>query len=282
MRRDWKQEARIAIDELKGVNHGDREREMQSIARSLSGHNDTSALRRSIFAFEFLMHMKGARPAAYESLKEAPLSVVSAIARWHAFDPPKALAVADDWAKGIGTFKSITADMKAARPKGFAGKTGSVFEKAYLAAAEPLVAEAVWSLSQVALLSPQTQVKDPSTGQAIDFLFDAKSPEAGKPRQVVVLVVGPYNNRKIYATRCAEWVMKAWGLALLYDRVVLALPDGTSLDEYSRRNANVARKAKERFAGSQVSTLLPRVDVVHIEVDPLEPADHEALDKLII
>jgi hypothetical protein len=223
--------------------------------------------------------LKSARPAAYESLKEAPLSVVSVIARWHAFDPPKALAVADDWAKGIGTFKSITAEMKAARPGGFAGKTGNLFEKAYLAA-KPVVVAAVRSLSEVILSSPQTQVKDSHTGQAIDFLFDAKSPEGGTPRQVAVLVVGPYNNRKIYATRCAEWVMKAWGLALLYDRVVLALPDGTSLDEYSRRSANVARTVTERFAGSKVSTEPPRVDVVHIEVDPLEPADHAALAKL--
>jgi hypothetical protein len=82
-----------------------------------------------------------------------------------------------------------------------------------------------------------------------------------------VLVVGPYNNRKIYASRCAEWVTKAWGLALLYDRVVLALPDGVSLVEYSRRSANIARTANERFAGSQVA----RADVVHIEVDPLDP-----------
>ena len=67
---------------------------------------------------------------------------------------------------------------------------------------------------------------------------------------------------------------------MLYDRVVLALPDGATLDEYSRRSANIARTVDERFAGSEVSTLLPRVDVVHIEVNPLEPTDHEGLAKL--
>ena len=285
MRRDWKEDARVAIGELQHVGHGEREREMQAIARRLGGHKDASGLRRAIFAYEFLSRLCTESPDVYEILLRAPLTIVEVIARWHAFDPFKALSVARDWGKGIGTVRSIAADMQTARSPGFMGKTGGVFAKAYLTAAEPVVVDAVRGLTVAQLPSLEREIKDSTSGHVIDFLFSSFSETGEKQEDLAVLVVGPYNNKKAYANRCSSWVTRAFGLAWLYDTVVLALPEKAALEEYRQRASKVTAKARERSNGADAAdprlrTGAPSVEVVHIDVDPFTPVEHAALAKL--
>lgn len=268
MRRNWQQEAEIAINRLKQVSHGEREREMVAIAKSLSKQADASGLRRAITAFEFIENLKATQPVEYEALRFAPLAVVAAIGKWHAADPVKALSVARDYGKGIGTAKSIREDMNEAH-QGFAGKTGGAFERAYtLAAKSPVAAELKKMLKLPVDLVAQS-IKDPQTGTVVDFVF---TPENSKER-IAVLIVGPYTNRKLYAHRCAEWVTRGFGLCWFYDRVVLALPDSDSMNEYKKR-ALIAPSDDGKNPAK------PKLDVLHIFVSYLTDEENEAVAKL--
>jgi hypothetical protein len=268
MRRNWQQEAEIAINRLKLVGHGEREREMVSIARSLNDQADASGLRRAIAAYEFLEHLKSAQPVEYEALRFAPLAVVAAVGKWHAADPVKALSVARDYGKGIGTAKSIRDAMNESR-QGFTGKTGGAFERAYTLAAKSSVAVELEKIIGVPVGGAEQSVKDPQTGTVVDFVFTLK--DSGE--RLAVLVVGPYTNRKLYAHRCADWVTKGFGLCWFYDRVVLALPDPDSMKEYGRRAMIIP-------SDKGLAPAKPRLDVLHISVPYLTDEENVALGKL--
>jgi hypothetical protein len=273
VQKDWKDNARTAIEQLQLVAHGEREREMLAIAKR-NGHIDTTALRRAIFAYEFLQRLCLENPAVYEILLRAPLSIVEVLARWHQFNPRRALSVARDWGRGIGTVRTIAADMQKVRP--LKGRPGNA--KAYLAAAEPVVVDAVRGLTDAQLSSPKMLVKDTASGQLIDFLL---SETDKKKKQFAVLVVGPYTNEKLYANRCSDWITKAFGLAWIYDRVVLALPEADYLKQYRERCRLVENKVSERLPKpATLSPVAPKVDIVHILVDPFAKEDSEALAAL--
>jgi hypothetical protein len=279
MRRNWRDEARTAIEELQRVGHGERETEMQAIARR-NGHKDTSALRRAIFAYQFLDRLRVENPSVHEILMLAPQTIVETIARWHAFDAFKALSVAREWGQGKGTVRSIAADMQKARNLGFKGKTGSVYAKSFLVAAQSVVVDAVGDLMKgVRLPPPAKLVRDPASGQPIDFLFTIKSETGEKSKELAALIVGPYTNKKLYANRCSDWITKAFGLAWTYDKVILALHERDELEEYRRRCRLVEGKANERLP-KLPGMPAPRVEIVHIEVDPLSKEDHDAVEAL--
>lgn len=48
---------------------------------------------------------------------------------------------------------------------------------------------------------------------------------ADPPQRLAVLVVGPYRNSAMYRDRCDEWVLRAFGTAWMFDRVMLAVPE---------------------------------------------------------
>jgi hypothetical protein len=279
VRRKWRDEARLAIAELEGVSHGSRETVMQAIAGRLSGHTDTSAMRRAIAAHNFLEQLRGTEPASYAQLENAPLSVVEVIARWFVFDRPAALAAAEEWARGIGNVTSITKAMRDARPPGYAGKSGIALEKAYVLDAKPIVSEAVHKLTGLEVTLSGTSVRDDATGQTLDFIFDL--PGGTPKRQVAVLVVGPYTNTKLYSNKCADWVTKAFGLALLFERIVLALPEANALAEYQRRTEAVRKRIGASSQGRSALDLsactVPTVDVVHTDVPKVTAEEAEIL-----
>lgn len=267
-------EARRAISQLQGVPHGARETEMQAIAHQQSGHKDTSALRRAIAAYEFLERLKAANSAAYRHLNNAPLSIVEAVARWFSFDPDGALAAAEDWAGGVGNVRTINRAAKDARPSGYAGKTGIALERAYAGAAKPYVTSAVRDLTESEVKLIANDVRNDPMGQTLDYVFETTRDPA---ERVAVMVIGPYNNPKLYLSRGGDWVARAFGLAWLFDRIVLALPEARALADYTKRITAVKRESEERFgsAGSH----MPMVDVVHVNVPKLTPEEDEMLAR---
>ena len=275
MRRNWRDEARKAILELRGVGHGTREAEMQTIARQLNGHTDTSALRRAIAAYEFLDNLRISKPASYAQLDGAPLSIVEMIARWFAFDPSAALKAADDWANGKGNVRSIGKAMQASRPTGYAGRSGIALGRAYVTAAKPVVLDAVERLIGRDVIPTDISIREEATGQTLDFVFVV--PDGGD-MTIAVVVVGPYSNRKLYGSRAGDWVTKAFGLAWLFERVVLALPFVEALPAFEKKIAAVNR-AFARTSGSSVRHP-PVVDVVHIDVPELTPEEDEMVSEL--
>lgn len=242
------------------------------IARQLSGHTDTSALRRAIAAHEFLEHLRLSRPASYAHLENASLSIVEIIARWFSFDQDGALQAAEGWANGIGNVRTITKAMIDARPPGYAGKSGVELGRAYVADAKPIVMKAVDILANGATMSG-ISARDEATGQTIDFMFDL--PNSGG--RLAVVVVGPYTNKKLYLSRSGDWVTRAFGLAWLFDRVVLALPDYDSLPEYQKRISAIRRQLEERSGRLRRP---PAVEVVHTDVPKFNVEEEEFLNEL--
>jgi hypothetical protein len=100
--------------------------------------------------------------------------------------------------------------------------------------------------------------------------------------EFAVLVVGPYTNEKLYSHRCSDWITKAFGLAWIYGRVVLALPAKDYLEQYRERCRLMEGKANERLANpANSSPVKPKIDIVHIYVDPFSKEDNEALAALV-
>ncbi|AND92864.1 hypothetical protein AAV28_37725 [Bradyrhizobium diazoefficiens USDA 110] len=273
MRRDWKDDARAALDSLSTVPHGEREKEMQRIALQLKKHKDTTALRRSIFAYEFWRSLADPEPVLHAHLADAPLSIVEVIARWYTFDRTGAREAVERWSRGVGTVRSITDEMQARRPKGFYGRTGLAFEREYAAAAEPGIVEAVRLVIGRPVSVVAKGLKSPG-GVSVDFVLATKD---GEPTSIAVLIVGPYTNAKNYITKSADWVGRAYGLAWLYDVVVLAVPSETAVADFDAKNSAMRREIAELKTSDRKA---PQVLVASLFVDPFSEEDHGALARL--
>jgi hypothetical protein len=151
-----------------------------------------------------------------------------------------------------------------------------------MAAATAAVKEAVAGIVGGEISAPATATKDPASGQTIDFVFKKLNAAGEVDGEIATMIVGPYTNQTMYPNRCADWVMKAYGFAMLYDLVILALPDRESLDAYRSRIEHIRRRAEERNkqSGSPVTPSKPFVEVVFVEVPPLSDEENEALASL--
>jgi hypothetical protein len=280
MRRNWRKEAQTAIEAIRNAKFGSREAELRVLARQFGYKvDDPSSLRRGIAAYEFLEKLRHAHPSEYEDLRDVPLSVAELIARWFAADPDAALEAARDFGRGRGTVESIRKKMEQSLPKGHGGLVGAARERAYRAAALKPVSAAVAHLAGSEIHSVKTRQRDPISGLKVDFLFEVSSAKGRK--RVAALVVGPYTNANMYRDRCDEWIVRAFGIAWVFDQVVLAVPAADYLEMY-RKQARIVAEASRRISGDATTGAVraPNVSAVHIEVDPLDPADSEAVGKL--
>lgn len=279
MRRNWRKEAQAAIETIRNAKFGSREAELRILARQFGYKvDDPSSLRRGIAAYEFLEKLRHAHPSEYEDLRDVPLSVAELIARWFAADPDAALEAARDFGRGRGTVESIRKKMEQSLPKGHGGLVGAARERAYRAAALKPISAAVAHLAGSEIHCVTTRQRDPISGLKVDFLFEVASVKGLK--RVAALVVGPYTNANMYRDRCDEWIARAFGIAWAFDRVVLAVPAADYLEMY-RKQARMVAEASLRISGEADGAVRsPNVNAVHIEVDPLDPADSEAVGKL--
>jgi hypothetical protein len=138
------------------------------------------------------------------------------------------------------------------------------------------VRSALGELTEAEILTSTTRQRDPLSGLKFDFLFEISSPNGRE--KAAALLVGPYNNHNMYRDRCDEWVERAFALAWVFDRVMLALPKVANseldyLNMYKVRIAMIIRAVIERNEPSQNP---PKIYVAHI-YDPLKPAESEAL-----
>jgi hypothetical protein len=273
VRRDWRSVARDALQRLEGVAHGEREREMQLAARQLSEHEDTTALRRSILAHGFLTGLEKSDPQMAGYLAEAPLSIAEVFARWDSFDHAGAREAARAWWEGRETVRSLTEQMRKRRPKGFYGKTGGTYEREYAVAAEPAVTKAVHAVVG-ATVSIAEKGGKAAGGLSVDFVFVTQEDEA---RRIAVLIVGPYSVAKNFVTKATDWVTRAYGLAWLYDVVVLAVPNADVVQAFDARNSTMREAIS---GGSDERRRTPNVVVVPLFVDPFTEEDHAALGAL--
>jgi hypothetical protein len=281
MRRNWQKEAQTAIEAIRNAKYGGREAELRVLARQFGYKvDDPSSLRRGIAAYDFLEKLRHSHPSEYEALRDVPLSVAELIARWFAADPDAALEAARDFGRGKGTVESIRKKMEQTLPKGHGGLVGAARERAYRNAALEPVSSAVAHLAGK-IVDVKTRQRDPISGLKVDFMFEVSS--AKGTERVAVLVVGPYRNANMYRDRCDEWIARAFGIAWVVDRVVLAMPAENYVGMY-RDRARIVAEASRRISGSVEAApdaiRSPKVDAVHIEVDPFDPVDSEAVRQL--
>jgi hypothetical protein len=282
MRRNWRKEAQTAIEAIKNSKYGEREAELRALARQFGyKSDDPSSLRRGMAAHEFLEKLRISHPSEYEDLRDVPLSVAELIARWFAADPVRALETARDFGRGKGTVDSIRKAMEDTLPKGHGGLVGAARERAYRAAALKPVSAAVAHLAGSEIVASTTRQRDPVSGLKVDFMFEVSSAQG--PERIAALVVGPYTNANMYRDRCDEWIARAFGIAWVVNRVVLAMPAEGYVEMY-RDRARIVAEASRRISGGAAAApdaiRSPKVDAVHIEVDPLDPVDSEALGQL--
>jgi hypothetical protein len=279
MRRNWRKEAQIAIEAIRNSKYGSREAELRVLARQFGYKvDDPSSLRRGIAAYEFLEKLRHTHPSEFEDLRDVPLSVAELIARWFTADPAAALEAARDFGRGKGTVESIRRRMKETLTKGHGGLVGAARDRAYRAAALKPVSSAVAHLAGSKIVGVKTRQRDPISGLKVDFMFEVSS-----EKRIAVLVVGPYTNANMYRDRCDEWIVRAFGIAWVFDRVVLAVPATDYLEMYREQARIVAQASRRIFGGAAVAPdtiRSPKVDAVHIEVDPFDPVDSEALGQL--
>jgi hypothetical protein len=275
MRRAWRDEAQTAIDALKKSKYGEREVDLRIMAAGMGFENgDPSSLRRAIGAHQFLERLRLEHPLSYAQLEGVTLSIAELIARWYSANPEQALKAAEDWHHGRATVQTIRDAMKISLPRGHGDKVGIAKQRAFKDSALQQIKEAVMQLGTGKIESIADQAWDKETGVKIDFLFEF----AGERSETVaVLVVGPYKNTAMYRDRRDEWILRAFGTAWLFDRIVIAIPDQNFSAKYAARVRQLSQSIKEKTVPGD---RLPKVDVVHVDVDPLDPEDSAALSNL--
>jgi hypothetical protein len=259
---DWKTRAAKARSLLSTARHGDRESTLLKVAGGL----DVNTLRRAITCLDYMEAFAKTSPKIAASLDTAPLSAIEVLARWHAFDSKGATAAVRELARGAHTVKSLTAEMKAARKKS-SSETIESFEVAYRSKIERAAHRAVSHLFTESISVPDIQFKD-SGDPPVDFRYYRTFEDGRPPKTIVALIVGPYQNKKLYRKRMFDWCFRALGLAWMFDDVVLLLPQASEVRSYRDWLASVrVRAARLQFAerGRSGADRLPEIHVLHPE-----------------
>jgi hypothetical protein len=224
---NWKTRAKAARSKLRGTRHGAKE----AVLRDAAGGNDVNTVRREIFALNFLDALKDSFPDVRRQLEGVPLSIIELLARWNAFDEEAAIKAAAKVIDGRHNLESLSSAMKSARLKRKAGSGGESLEAAHRKKIEEPAWRALRDLLGEGLSNAVVQYKD-SDDPPVDFRYLLK-PEGRKSESVAALVVGPYQNRKLYHKRRHAWLWRAVALALEYDHVALLLPFQQEAEEYA-------------------------------------------------
>jgi hypothetical protein len=235
-------------------------------------NGDPSSLRRSIGAFEFLERLRDDESVLYARLDGVPLSIAELMARLYEFDPTKLSDVARDWQEGRVTVATLRQFLKDTLPPGYAAKVGKARQRSFNEAASNEIQEVIseMSVGQVAAIKSRAAQDGPSAAK-VDYVFEM-SPKL----TVAALTVGPYRNAWMYRDRAEEWILRAFGTALLYDVVLLVIPDAKSAEIYRQK---VKELSWEIVVRSVSPTFVPRVEVANIFVEPFG-TDYAAIGDL--
>jgi hypothetical protein len=97
------------------------------------------------------------------------------------------------------------------------------------------------------------EVSQPKSNKPpLDLLFSVTRSQ-GHPESVAVLIIGPYRNAALYSKRRHNELLRAMGMAWMFDHIVVVLPVAANLVEYKRwlaeyvRNPTARRATRRRF-----------------------------------
>jgi hypothetical protein len=273
MRQNWREEARQAVERLRDCPYGERELRLRSFAAQLKYENsDPSSLRRAIGAFEFLERLRNEQAISYARLDGVSLSVAELMARLYEFDPTTLPDVAKDWQEGRVTVVTMRKLLEDTLPSGYAGKVGKARQRSFKEAASAEIQKFVGDMGFGEIVSIESRAKQGRSSTAkVDYLF-VMHPK----RTVAALTVGPYRNTSMYRDRAEEWILRAFGTALLYDVVLLVISDAKSAEIYRQKVKELSREIVVRNVSP---TFVPRVEAVNIFIDPFG-AEYAAIGDL--
>lgn len=275
MRRNWRDEARRAIERLRDCPYGERETRLRSFASELNYENgDPSSLRRAIGALEFLDRLRIEQPLSHAHLDGVPLSTAELMGRLYNFDPSKFPVVAKDWEEGRVTVASMRELLKNELPSGYAAKTGRARQRSFKDASAEAIKRVVaeMNVGEIGAIKARADQKDTRTAR-VDYIF-----ELLPGRTVAAITVGPYRNHLAYRDRAEEWALRAFGLAWIYDIVLLVLPEAEVGKTYLRKVQDIGLQIAN---GAKSGGRLPRVEVASIFVEPFGP-EYAAIGDLAL
>ena len=203
-------DAGIGLEQLR---FGSRELGLKRVASKFGISPQT--LRRSLSALKFVEAIEGRRPAAKRTLRSAPVAAIEHIARWHAYDPVGATAAAQRVRQGRYTIAALEAAEHAARAVNKPERVGQSLVTACRERVGPVLCK------QLTGFECETRASLRESKSAVDFRF---RPNGSRKWTIAAIIIGPYRDQSLYKLRLDDWLIKALGLTLLYERVILVAP----------------------------------------------------------
>jgi hypothetical protein len=223
----WIDNARVAKQILVGKMHGARERALLD-----AGWKDANTARRAISAVNFIELLKRNHAAEYRALAGAPFSIVELLGRWHKFDAEGALRKALEWAKENYSVRDLADALGDARKSNSEATTKEDVAAAVREAVKMPLTAKLKSLLVGDLSAPVVNFKAPAS-PPVDYRHEWYVKDDGlKIRTIATLIVGPYQNKSLYAKRRFEWILRAFGTAWFFDRVFLIVPSLEISEQY--------------------------------------------------
>ena len=207
--RPWLRDAELAQQEFSVVARGQREQQLQKLAKKYSVTANT--LRRYLAAATALERISKKTGLPAESLGRLPLTTVEALGRWVEHNVTAATEAATAAIAGDRTVGAVVPAELAARRA--AGAKAATWGKTVKADMRTRLAEI--------LRPPGTDLapRSESRNEGVDLIFRAKD----RPF-MAVLIFGPYQDEQAYKQRRVEFVQRLLGLGLIYEKVVAVVP----------------------------------------------------------
>lgn len=218
--REWRERARLAMQALGSAKHGQRE----AILTKIGGGVNLNTVRREIKTLAFFDFLDRAAPDVTIRLRDASFNSIEVLARWHNFDSDGAVDAASKLASGEYSLSSLQSAMRGAKKR-----LQVPSSEDFHARIRSSVRKEIRRLFRHPIDVTELPLPQPNR-PAIDFLFTARSQE--HVETVAALVIGPYANAETYSKRRNNEVLRAMGMAWIFDHVVILLPAAGGLSEF--------------------------------------------------
>ncbi|MDA9451157.1 hypothetical protein XI00_25480 [Bradyrhizobium sp. CCBAU 21359] len=223
---DWKKTAAEAQQKLAAARHGERE----AVLRAAGGMTDVNTVRRAVAALGFLDRLKAIDRQSHDELKDSSFGVVELFARWWPINATDAKAGLSKWKKGELTTRGLAASMRESRRPTVAKTSDESLPPTYYDYVESHLLHGIETLLGQKIRRSEDK---PPPHRRVHLRYKFKDSFDGRDREVVAIVVGPYQNQSLYRKKRNDSMLKALGLANFVDWVFIVVPSGTASEDYN-------------------------------------------------
>ena len=172
-------------------------------------------LRRALAALKFVETLESEKFLRKLSLRGAPVAAIEHISRWYAYDREAALRAARQLSTGNYTVAALGAAEKTARAKARPDRIG----RSLLHGCRQRVGPVLGAQFKALEMDPGTTKRDREP--SVDFRF---RPTGSARWTVAAIIMGPYRDQAQYEIRLSDWIVRALGLCVIFERVILVVP----------------------------------------------------------